>query len=116
MTREQMMNWLATLRDGEVTYIGEPFNPLAPRAAEKTSVTYCSHRAANVCGPPCTNYNGGGTCLDAPGTNCLAASGNVGFCDRAGCGGSCHDYNSCGTRLDNGFCFTPGTRSILVPN
>lgn len=77
-------------------------------------VTYCSSRTQNVCGGACTVYNGGATCLAAPGTKCLAATNNVGFCDRGGCGGSCNQLSSCGTRLDNGFCFTPGTASIIV--
>ncbi|PIL23598.1 hypothetical protein GSI_14911 [Ganoderma sinense ZZ0214-1] len=83
-------------------------------ASENTMVTYCNKRVNNVCGGSCTVYNGGAACLDAPGTNCFVATNNVGFCDRAGCGHSCHQLSTCGTRLDNGFCFTPGTQSILV--
>ncbi len=94
----------------------DSINPLAPRSAQNTMVTYCSNRAVNVCGGPCTVYNGGATCLNAHDTNCLAATHNVGFCDRAGCRGSCNQLSTCGTRLDNGFCFTPGTKSILVPS
>ena len=107
------MHWIANT-DAELTFIGKPLNPLAPRSAQDTMVTYCSHRVDNVCGGPCTVYNGGATCLTAPGTNCLAATTNVGFCDRAGCGHSCNQLSTCGTRLDNNFCFTPGTASILV--
>ncbi|KAI0665762.1 hypothetical protein C8Q78DRAFT_1063151 [Trametes maxima] len=120
-----MLDWLATT-DAELTFIGEPLslsltthrdsNPLAPlpRAAQNTIVTYCSKRTQSVCGGPCTVYNGGATCLNAPDTNCLAATHDVGFCDRGGCGGSCHNLATCGTKLANGFCFTPGTRSIIV--
>ncbi|KAI0373602.1 hypothetical protein BV20DRAFT_1041979 [Pilatotrama ljubarskyi] len=110
----EMMHWLATT-DAALTIIGDPINPLAPRSAQNTMVTYCSSRTQNVCGGACTFYNGGATCLNAPNTNCLAATHNVGFCDRAGCGHSCNQLSTCGTRLDNGFCFTPGTRSIIVP-
>ena len=79
-------------------------------------VTYCSHRTQNVCGGPCTVYNGGAACLNAPDTNCLSATANVGFCDRSGCGGSCNQLSTCGTRLEDGYCYTPGTRSINVSN
>ncbi|PIL23595.1 hypothetical protein GSI_14908 [Ganoderma sinense ZZ0214-1] len=113
VSHEQMMHWIATT-DAELTFIGTPLNPLAPRSAQDTTVTYCSNRVDNVCGGPCTVYTGGATCLNAPNTNCLAATNNVGFCDRAGCGHSCNQLSTCGTRLDNGFCYTPGTRSILV--
>ena len=121
MSDEEFMNWLATT-DAEITYIGEPIDvnsfstesSLTKRAANNVMVTYCSHRVDNVCGGPCTVYNGPAACLNAPDTNCLAATANVGFCDRGGCGGSCNQLSSCGTRLDHGFCYTPGTRSIIV--
>ncbi|KAI0739157.1 hypothetical protein C8Q80DRAFT_1222341 [Daedaleopsis nitida] len=109
-----MMHWLATT-NAELTFIGKPINPLAARSAQTTIVTYCSQRIDNVCGGACTVYNGNHACLNAPNTNCLSATTNVGFCDRGGCGGSCNQFSTCGTRLDNGFCFTPGTASILVP-
>ena len=108
-----MAHWLANT-DAELTFLGEPINPLASRSAENTMVTYCNKRVNNVCGGSCTVYNGGAACLDAPGTSCLAATHNVGFCDRGGCGHSCNQLSTCGTRLDNGSCFTPGTQSILV--
>ena len=113
MSHEQMLHWLATT-DAELTFVGEPINPLSPRSAQITTVTYCSTRIENVCGGACTVYTGGATCLNAPDTNCLAATNNVGFCDRGGCTHSCHDLATCGTRLDNGFCYTPGTQSIAV--
>ena len=107
------MHWIKTT-DAELTVIGEPINPLAPRSAQNTMVTYCNPRIDNICGGSCSVYNGGATCLAAPGTSCLAATNNVGFCDRGGCGHSCNQLSTCGTRLDNGFCYTPGTQSILV--
>ncbi|EJF67483.1 hypothetical protein BD309DRAFT_1021231 [Dichomitus squalens] len=113
VSHEQMMYWIANT-DAELTFVGKPINPLTPRSAQNTMVTYCSGRVDNVCGGSCTVYNGGATCLSAPGTNCLSATNNVGFCDRSGCSGSCNQLASCGTRLDNGFCATPGTASILV--
>ena len=109
-----MMNWLATT-DAKLTYVGKPVNPLASRAAQDIMVTYCDSRSANVCGGTCVVYNGGATCIEASGTECLSATGNVGFCDRGGCGGSCNQLSTCGTRLDNDFCATPGTASINVP-
>ncbi|CAA7263907.1 unnamed protein product [Cyclocybe aegerita] len=115
LTDAEFDHWLATT-DAEITYVGEPYNPLTERDILATRVTYCSQRVFNVCGGACTVYNGGATCLNAPNTNCLAATNNVGFCDRAGCGGSCNQLSTCGTRLDGGFCYTPATRSILVGN
>ncbi|EJF67486.1 hypothetical protein BD309DRAFT_966824 [Dichomitus squalens] len=113
VSHEQMMYWIANT-DAELTFVGKPINPLTPRSAQDTTVTYCSDRIDDVCGGACTVYTGGATCLDAPDTNCLAATNNVGFCDRSGCGHSCNQLSTCGTRLDNGFCYTPGTASILV--
>ncbi|KAJ3576818.1 hypothetical protein NP233_g166 [Leucocoprinus birnbaumii] len=115
---EEMDHWLATT-DAKLTYAGSsgPVNPLLPRAAQNTRVVYCSSRVANVCGGACTVYDGGAACLNAPDTQCLSATQNVGFCDRGGCGGSCNQLSTCGTRLDGGFCWTPGTASIVVgPN
>ena len=116
------MNWLSTT-DANITYIGEPIDvnsfstksSLTKRAGN-VMVTYCDRRVYNVCGGHCTVYNGGPTCLNAPKTNCLAATANVGFCGRKGCSGICNQYSTCGTRMDNGFCYTPGTASILVPS
>ncbi len=87
MTDAEFDYWLATT-DAELTFIGDAakshLNPLAKREAQDTRVTYCSKRTFNVCGGSCTVYQGGAACLNAPGTNCLAATNNVGFCDRAG--------------------------------
>lgn len=113
ISHEQMMHWLATT-DAELTFDGEPINPLTARSALNTMVTYCNTRQKNVCGGRCTVYNGGAKCLNAPGTNCLAATHNVAFCNKSGCSGDCNQLSSCGTRLDDGFCYTPGTESILV--
>ncbi|PIL23590.1 hypothetical protein GSI_14903 [Ganoderma sinense ZZ0214-1] len=99
--------------DANLTYVGAPINPLAQRQST-TMVTYCTKRVGGVCGGSCSVYNGGPTCIDASGTSCLSATNNVGFCDRARCGGSCHDLSTCGTHLDKNFCATPGTQSILV--
>ncbi|KIJ40975.1 hypothetical protein M422DRAFT_173082, partial [Sphaerobolus stellatus SS14] len=115
ITPEQFKNWLATT-DATITYIGAPINDLTTRDALNTIVTYCNRRTNNVCGGDCTVYNGSARCLNAPDTQCLSATNNVGFCDRGGCSGSCNQFSSCGTRLDNNFCYTPGTRSINVSN
>lgn len=111
---QEMQHWLATT-DAELTFIGTPLNALSTEATQDITVTYCSSRSQNVCGGVCTVYTGGATCLSAPNTVCLGATGDVAFCDRGGCGGSCNEYDACGTRLNDGFCFTPGTASIIVP-
>ncbi|KAH9913761.1 uncharacterized protein B0H18DRAFT_960153 [Fomitopsis serialis] len=94
-TQEEMIAWLKTT-DAELTL----------------SATL----SQNVCGGSCTVYNGSAKCLNAPDTQCLAATNNVGFCDKGGCGGSCNQLSTCGTHLDNGYCYTPGTKSINVGN
>ncbi|KAG6818222.1 hypothetical protein H0H93_015269 [Arthromyces matolae] len=119
-TLAEFNNWLATT-DADITFVGEPIDKargvtLESRSALNTIVTYCSTRSGSICGGTCTVYNGGATCLAAPGTNCLSATHNVAFCDRGGCGGSCNNFANCGTRLDNGYCWTPGTSSINVGN
>ncbi len=113
VSHEQMMHWIATT-DAELTFVGKPINPLTPRSTQTTTVTYCSSRIDNVCGGACTVYTGGSTCLNAPNTNCLAATNNVAFCSSGGCSGACNQLSTCGTRLDNGFCVTLSTQSILV--
>ena len=113
-----MLTWLATT-DAKLAFVGEPISGRSSdkdkRATEDIMVVYCSSRSQGLCGGACTVYNGGATCLNAPGTNCLSATGNVAFCDHSNCHGSCNDFNDCGTRLDNNFCYTPGTNSIVVP-
>ncbi|KAF9468673.1 hypothetical protein BDZ94DRAFT_1232229 [Collybia nuda] len=113
ITIEEFKEWLATT-DANVTFIGDPISSIAPRSAQNTIVTYCNKRSQNVCGGACTVYNGGAKCLSAPGTQCLSATQNVAFCNRGGCGGTCNQFSSCGTRMDNNFCWTPGTQSIIV--
>ena len=107
------MSWIANT-DAKLTFIGEPINPLTPRDAQVTTVTYCNTRLDDVCGGICTVYTGGAKCLNAPGTNCLSATNNVAFCSGTGCGGACNQLSTCGVRLSNGFCYTPDTSSILV--
>ncbi|KAF8551783.1 hypothetical protein OG21DRAFT_1512316 [Imleria badia] len=112
---EEMAYWIAHT-DAQLTFIGDSINPLSSRSALTTTVTYCSTRIDNVCGGACTVYTGGATCLNAPNTNCLAATNNVGFCSGTGCGGPCNQLSSCGTPLGNGYCYTPDTNSIAVTN
>ncbi|KAF8956830.1 hypothetical protein BDZ97DRAFT_1849387 [Flammula alnicola] len=111
----EFTNWLSTT-DANLTFIGKPITQrdLESRQSLNTMVTYCTNLVDNVCGGTCTVYNGGPTCLQAGGTNCLAATNNVGFCDGGNCDGSCNELASCGTPLDNNFCATPGTGSIVV--
>ncbi|KAF9465464.1 hypothetical protein BDZ94DRAFT_345774 [Collybia nuda] len=110
----EVKNWLANT-DANITYVGGPADSgLGSRDFATTTVVSCDKRTADICGGTCKVYTGGPTCLDVPGTSCLMATSNVGFCDKGGCGGSCNQFSTCGTRLPSGFCFTPGTRSILV--
>ena len=118
ITIEQFKHWLANT-DADVVFHGKPIgdprlSDFYKRNALDTMVTYCNRRIDNICGGDCQVYNGGPTCIDAPGTSCLFATGNVGFCDREGCGGSCNQFSTCGTVLEGNFCDTPGTASILV--
>ncbi|KAF7328421.1 hypothetical protein MVEN_02558000 [Mycena venus] len=108
-----MKEWLSTT-DVELTYSGLPIEALGVNPLV-TTITFCSTRTANLCSGPCNVFTGAGVCHATPGTNCLAATTDVSFCDGANCGGSCHTLSACGTRLDNGFCFTPGTNSISLP-
>lgn len=111
-SESQLLTWLSTT-DAKLTYIGVPIG--GPRALTDVMVVYCNRRVGGVCGGSCTVYNGPNTCLRAPGTKCLKASVNVGFCNTFGCNGDCNDSDTCGVRLDDGFCYTPGTAAILVP-
>ncbi|KAJ7358511.1 hypothetical protein DFH08DRAFT_687034, partial [Mycena albidolilacea] len=84
------------------------------RAADVTLVTYCQNRVGNVCGAPCTTYNGGSACINAPGTNCLSATSNVAFCTGPNCSGTCSQISQCLIPLARGFCYVPNTKSILI--
>lgn len=89
LTQDEMINWLKTT-DATLTFIGNPIpgvnapEGLVSREALDTTVTYCNKRVNSVCGGDCTVYTGGPTCLNAPDTTCLAATHDVGFCDRKG--------------------------------
>lgn len=89
VSRDEMTNWLKTT-DANLTFVGEPIpgvnapEGLTSRDAQNTMVTYCTTRNDNVCGGTCAVYNGGPTCINAPGTSCISATNNVGFCDRSG--------------------------------
>ena len=118
MTMEQFKRWLETT-DAEVTFHGKPIDigdlaDFTKRNVLNTIVTFCANTIGNLCGGPCNVYNGGATCIDVPGTNCLSATNNVGFCDGANCGGSCNQFSTCGSLLQDNFCYTPNTASILV--
>ncbi|KAF7341685.1 hypothetical protein MSAN_02066800 [Mycena sanguinolenta] len=114
MTVEQMKNFLATT-DANLTFTGLPIEMLGVDPLV-TTLTVCSTRTAQLCSGPCTVFTGTGTCFNTPNTNCLAATTDVAFCDHSNCGGSCNTLSTCGTRLDDGFCYTPGTNSVSVPN
>lgn len=109
-----MKNWLATTNES-LTFTGAPLediglNPLT------TTITFCSTVTAGLCSGPCNVFTGAGVCHATPGTNCLSATTNVAFCDHSGCSGSCNTFADCGTKLNDGFCDTPGTNSISLPN
>ena len=110
---QQMIHWIANT-DAELTFVGKPPNSLALRSPQDTVVVYCSTRNGNTCSPPCTVYNGGPICLAAPNTNCLSATNDIGFCNQPGCTGNCTFLTGCILQLDDGFCWTPNTESILV--
>ncbi|TFK58414.1 hypothetical protein BDN72DRAFT_873177 [Pluteus cervinus] len=112
---DQLTDWFSTT-NASLTFIGKqiPTKPLSKRA-QNVMVVYCDTQIDDSCGGTCTVYNGPNTCIDAPQTNCLMSTADVGFCDRGGCGGSCNQFSSCGDSLGSGFCSTPGTASILVP-
>ena len=114
MTFEEMKQWI-TNTDAKLTFIGPEIHALSVRAPNAITVTWCTQRSQNVCGGTCTVFTGTSACLDTAGCSCLSATANVAFCDRSGCGHSCNEFDSCGTRLDNNFCYTPGTASISVP-
>ncbi|KAK0190144.1 hypothetical protein F5146DRAFT_1122496 [Armillaria mellea] len=113
-TDAEFDHWLATT-DAKITYYGNiTSNPLAPRSALNTRVTFCSSLIGSVCGGACTVYDGGAACLNAPDTVCLAATNNVGFCSSPGCVGQCTQLTDCHMFLSGGFCAAPNTKSILV--
>ena len=56
-----MLTWLSTT-SAKLTFIGEPIKALDTRVGGNVMVVYCSNRSQNVCGGPCTVYNGGATC------------------------------------------------------
>ena len=112
---DEFKHWLETT-DANITYVGSSRDRIFSKSKRQgsISVTYCDTRIDDICGGSCQVYDGGPTCINAPGTACISATGNVGFCDRSGCGHSCNQFSSCGTKLSNNFCSTPGTQSILV--
>ncbi|KAL1684225.1 hypothetical protein EV122DRAFT_285947 [Schizophyllum commune] len=122
----QYLHWLRTT-DADIIFIGHPpirriTKPadLLARATQATGfVTYCNVRTTdNKCGGTCMVYAGGPACVSAPHTTCYYVSSNfqnaVSSCGGPGCTGSCSSYAQCGTRLSDGFCYAPGTQSILV--
>ncbi|KAG9223757.1 hypothetical protein CCMSSC00406_0004902 [Pleurotus cornucopiae] len=113
ISEAELDHWLQTT-NANLTFTGQSGkNPL--RRDGQVRVVHCTNRQGPVCGGNCDVFEGTNTCIEASGTNCIMATANVAFCDRGGCGGSCNFIDSCGTRLDNNFCATPGTKSILVP-
>ena len=110
-----MLHWLQTTH-ANLTFIGEPLNPLAKREAEATTVVYCNSVDGEDCAGDCTVYIGGAKCLSSSGTQCLSATKDVQFCTGifSLCLLGCEELSNCGDRLATGFCSAPGTRSISV--
>ncbi|KAJ3555285.1 hypothetical protein NM688_g2664 [Phlebia brevispora] len=116
LTSQDIKHWLATT-DAKLTYIGTPINVLSADSALAVTVVYCSGVSGNVCGGACTVYSGSQSgCLSAPDTQCLSATVDVQFCNGSDCDGDCNSLDECGVRLEDNFCYTPGTNSIFVPS
>ncbi|KAI0655658.1 hypothetical protein C8Q70DRAFT_407885 [Cubamyces menziesii] len=113
-SRAELLQWLSTIDPSLVTYTGNPINPDPSEPAADTTVVYCANKSGSNCQPPCTVHNGGPGCIYAPGTNCLSATSDVSFCSTSDCTKFCNTYDDCGDRLDDGYCYTPGTNSIFV--
>jgi hypothetical protein len=115
-TPDDLNAWLRTTT-ANVEFIGSDFNtPLGPLDVR---LIYCSERIENTttCGGNCFAYQGPGSQCMLPTlrtANCLAATRSVHMCFTKDCN-DCNLFTSCGTRLDNGFCFTPDTNSIRLP-
>ncbi|TEB27764.1 hypothetical protein FA13DRAFT_1765274 [Coprinellus micaceus] len=117
MTDAQLDHWLATT-DAELTFVdGADKIPstLKDQAILATRVVYCSQRFGRTCGGKCTVYNGNAACLPAADTACLQATTNLAFCSRPDCANPCTELSACIEWLNDGFCYTPETRSIIVP-
>ena len=115
ITVDQYKHWLENT--DAVTFHGKPLcdlSDLSKRNALNTIVTYCTEKIDDLCGGTCQYTMAERPAMVASGTNYLAATNNVGFYDDGGSGGSCNQFSTCGTKLQNNFCFTPGTASILV--
>ena len=81
MGASDLLTWLSTT-DANITYTS---GPVSRDVGGNVMVVYCTKRTQSVCGGECTVYNGGAKCINAPGTSCLMATANVGFCDRGNC-------------------------------
>ncbi|KAI0372651.1 hypothetical protein BV20DRAFT_1050542 [Pilatotrama ljubarskyi] len=118
ISEAQFAHWLETT-DAELTFIGDrpDFTPLARRSSQNNiMVTLCSQRVGNVCGGSCTVFSGTGpSCVDIPRSQCISATDDIGYCDERACDGNCNELADCGTMLNNGFCFTFDTKSIVLP-
>ncbi|KAK7014358.1 hypothetical protein R3P38DRAFT_2545534 [Favolaschia claudopus] len=108
-----MKEYIATT-DAELTFVGAPIGELGINPL-LTTVTVCSTAAGNLCSGPCTVLTGSARCFETPDTACLSATTNIAFCNQAKCKGKCTPLSSCNKYLGDGFCYTPGTRSISLP-
>ncbi|KAI8992834.1 hypothetical protein BD414DRAFT_385360, partial [Trametes punicea] len=89
-----VLHWLATTTF-DLTFVGEPINPLAARSKsdQSTIVVYCATKWDLG---TCTVYCCGPVSLSAGGTACLAATSNVAFCSTDDCGAPCTELKNCG--------------------
>ncbi|KAF5372806.1 hypothetical protein D9757_011090 [Collybiopsis confluens] len=84
-----------------------------PLSKRDTTVTFCDKDEQGLCGGNCKTVTSGPACVPASNTACLKASANVAFCANGDCT-DCNNFSSCGTKLADGFCATPATKSILI--
>ncbi|KAJ3526217.1 hypothetical protein NMY22_g7362 [Coprinellus aureogranulatus] len=117
MTDEQLDHWLANT-DAELKFIGEKSyvpGTLRKRGEKSTRLVTCTTANGSNCGGSCSVYNGNAACLNVAGTVCIQASGPVAFCSKANCADPCTQLANCLAWMNDGFCGTPDTNSIIVP-
>lgn len=81
---------------------------------EDVRLVYCTERTGRSCGGRCIGYQGPRTqCLKTlfKDADCLAATHRIDMCNVANCT-DCNQSDTCGTRMDYGFCWTPSTNSL----
>ncbi|KAH6893640.1 hypothetical protein BKA70DRAFT_833862 [Coprinopsis sp. MPI-PUGE-AT-0042] len=116
-TFEDLLNWHRTTA-ATVHFVYSNLNIDTPLGPSDVRLIYCSeyNEPEGTCGGECWVYQGPGSqCWRPPPSvvSCLAATGNIEMCWLEDCT-DCHTYDTCGTRLEHGFCWTPDTHSIRL--